>query len=146
MRKHRAAVLVAGTVLAGVSAGVPGSAVADERERPAPSYRMVEEAPTGPPLFLGPARRTIFSDVVVKSGRPVLRGDVSDYRFGEVVVQRKACDTCSWRRHEKVVTGGRGWFRSTISAPRTGSTFWRAKVAPSDGYERSFSAVWETYY
>ena len=86
------------------------------------------------------------SEVVDRDSGLFLRGDVEDYRRGLVVVQRKKCNDCEWRRHEVVRTGERGRFRSRIGAPRRGSAYWRAKVSASDGYAVSCSATWETYY
>ena len=130
-----------------------GTATADEadpgsRPDPRPGYRLA--APSGeepPPLSLvGPVRRQIRSQVVWRDGRLWLRGDVEAWPRRAVQVQRTACESCTWRRHELVWTGRKGGFRSAISAPRTGSTFWRAKVRAADGYARSYSATWETYY
>ena len=108
--------------------------------------RAAEPPPPPPPTFAGPSRRTVHSQVISRHGKLHLRGDVERYSFRPVVVQRKRCPTCAWERHEVVTTGKRGWFRSLIGAPRRGSAFWRAKVPASDGYVRSFSATWQTYY
>ena len=110
----------------------------------APGYRRTGPADDLPPTIA--PRRWITSEVVWRDGRLYLRGDVEDYFGRQVTVQRQRCDTCRWRQHDVVHTGRKGWFRSVIRAPRRGSTFWRATVAPSDGYTRSYSATWETYY
>lgn len=128
-------------------AGAASATEADTRPRTGPAYRMAAPAGEPPPLaMVGPARREIHSRVVWRAGRLSLRGDVESWSVRQVRVQRKSCESCSWRRHEIVRTGRRGGFRSAISAPRRGSTFWRAKVRAADGYARSFSATWETYY
>jgi len=145
-----AAALAATLVTAGTAGAAPQ---APERPVPGwsspgpPTYRMVDPGtqPTAPPSIAAP-RRTITSDVVWRRGKLYLRGDVESYSNRVVAVQKRRCDSCRWRRHELTRTGKWGRFRSAINAPKQGSTFWRAKVAPSDGYARSFSAVWETYY
>lgn len=123
--------------------------------QPAPQYRLAEppetqprtRARSGPGIAAAPApRRDITSEVVARGGRLYLRGDVEAWPRGKVLVQRKACEDCRWRRHERTRTGKHGWFRSRIGAPRHGSTFWRARVGAAGGYSRSFSATWETYY
>ena len=111
-----------------------------------PRFALAAPTPPPPPAFAGPSRRTVHSLVISRHGKLYLRGDVERYSFRSVVVQRKRCQTCAWERHEVVTTGRRGWFRSLIGAPRRGSAFWRAKVRASDGYQRSFSATWQTYY
>ena len=120
--------------------GVPAGTGAGD----APSYRAV--GPVGEPLPTIAPTRSIRSQVVWRNGRLYLRGHVEDYSGRQVAVQRQRCETCRWRPHDVVRTGRRGWFRSTISAPRRGSTFWRATVEASGGYTRSYSATWETYY
>ena len=144
-----AAALAASLATAGAAV-----AAAAPAERPVglrtdtPSYRLVptsdDDGP--PPSLAGPSRRHIFSEVVWRDGELLLRGDVEDYFRRSVRVQRRGCESCTWRRFDTVNTGRRGWFRAAIRAPKNGSTFWRAKVAASDGYGRSFSATWETYY
>jgi len=111
-----------------------------------PSSRAVDTVGPTSLTMLGPPRRSIYSAVVWRAGRLSLRGDVEDYSSREVLVQRKACEACSWRRFDLARTGKRGWFRSRIGAPARGSTWWRARVAASGGYAKSYSATWETYY
>jgi hypothetical protein len=110
-----------------------------------PISRMAAAAPT-PLKALGPPRRSVYSKVVWRDGHLSLRGNVEDYPSRVVLVQRKACGGCSWRGFDLARTGKSSWFRSTISAPAIGSTWWRARVAASDGYATSYSATWETYY
>jgi hypothetical protein len=113
--------------------------------QPVPRFAMVEEPPPPPTLTVS-RRRTVHSEVVARDGKLFLRGDVEDYRRGLVIVQRKKCYDRAWQRHEVVRTGERGRFRSRIGAPKRGSAYWRAKVPASDGYARSYSATWQTYY
>jgi hypothetical protein len=141
-----AAALAATLATAGATTAVradPGP-----RDDRGPSYRQAAAPDTPPPplALLGPAHRRVHSEVVWRSGRLYLRGDVEAWSVRPVQVQRKSCDTCLWRRHAVVWTGRKGGFRSAISAPKRGSTFWRARVRASGGYARSFSATWETYY
>ena len=132
---------------AAVAAPSPAERVLESRTDSTPSYRLaVPSGEPGPPTLAGPSRRDIFSEVVWRDQKLYLRGDVEDYFRRTVTVQRSACDTCRWRRHDVVNTGRRGWFKAVIRAPKNGSTFWRAKVSASDGYGRSYSATWETYY
>ena len=148
MRKFRSAARALGVLLAAapLALAAPSQALAaDDERRLVPRFAMVADPPP-PPAFAGPQRRTIHSEVVERAGRLFLRGDVEDYRRGLVIVQRKKCYDCDWERHEVVRTGDRGRFRSQIGAPKRGSAYWRAKVSASDGYERSYSATWETYY
>lgn len=120
---------------------------ADDGRAPQPRFRMAAPMADPPPTALVVARtRRIHSNVVWRSGRLYLRGDVQSWSGRPVRIQRKECETCSWHRHETTRTGAKGWFRSRITAPRQGSTFWRAKVRAADGYSRSYSAVWETYF
>ena len=126
-----------------------GSAGAAERPSAnptddAPAYRLAQRADDFPPSIA--PTRSITSEVVRRDGRLYLRGDVESYFGRQVVVQRRRCETCRWRAHETVRTGRKGRFRSVIWAPESGSRFWRAKVAASNGYGRSYSATWETYY
>ncbi len=121
----------------------------ETRTADTPAWRMVEPDDAdgdAPPSIAPNPRRQIFSEVVYSRGRLYLRGDVENYFGREVKVQRRLCDACRWRRFDVTRTGKRGWFRAVINAPRSGSTYWRAKVAPSDGYSRSFSATWETHF
>jgi hypothetical protein len=129
---------------------VPGGA-AQARDRELrhelePRFRMSEPAPVTPPLGLAPPSRRITSEVVLRSGRLYLRGDVDDYSRRLLLVQRKRCGGCAWKRHEVVATGRSGWFRARIHVPAEGSDWWRVRVRASDGYVTSYSAVWETYY
>lgn len=110
----------------------------------APQYRAVPSEQ--PPVLTLTLHRPITTEVVVRDDRLILRGHVEDWTRGKVVVQRSACSSCRWRSHDVTRTGSRNRFRSQISAPRRGSTFWRARVAAADGYARSYSATWETYY
>jgi len=144
---------VLGAAALTVALATTGSAGAAE-DRPVPTapstptVRLAapaEGAESGSPALTAAPRR-IVSSVVRRQGRLYLRGDVEAYFGRRVVVQRKGCELCSWRRHDVTRTGKRGWFRSAIRTPKEGSAFWRARVAPSDGYARSFSAVWETYF
>ena len=145
-------VLGAAALAASLATAAPASAAQqhrplDIRTDPTPDYRMVE--PVGdeaPPSIAAPSRRSIFSEVVRRDGRLYLRGDVESWSRRDVTVQRRGCDSCTWRRYDVVSTGRRGWFKSAINAPQEGSTFWRAKVRAADGYARSYSATWETYY
>jgi hypothetical protein len=121
------------------------SFAADDARHVGPRFAMVTPE-TPPPTLVGPQRRTIHSRVVGRGERLVLRGDVEGYSRRRVIVQRKKCHDCGWQRHEVVLTGDHGWFRSRIGAPKQGSTYWRAKVPASNGYVRSYSATWETYY
>ena len=142
-----AAALAASLATAGSAGAAEGGAdrPAWHRADDAPRHRMAE--PAGDPApALAASRRSIYSEVAWRNDRLYLRGDVEAYSGREVLVQRKACSSCRWRAHDVVTTGKKGWFRSVIGAPRHGSTFWRARVAASDGYLRSFSATWETYY
>jgi len=138
-----------GAAALALALATPGPAgAADDRAqvpaRDAPSYRQVGPVAAAPPTIA--PTRWIKSSVVRRDGRLWLRGDVEDYTGRQVAVQRQRCGTCRWRLHDVVRTGRKGWFRSAIRAPRRGSTFWRAKVEPSNGYTRSYSAIWETYY
>ena len=128
-----------------VPAGAAQARDGELRHELEPRFRMSEPAPSSPPLGLAPARR-VDSEVVWRSGRLYLRGDVADYSRGVVMVQRKRCEGCGWKRHEVVTTGRYGWFRSRISAPAKGSDWWRVRVRASGRYVTSYSAVWETYY
>ncbi len=142
-----AAALAASLATAGTASATQQHRMLDTRTDPTPDFRMVE--PTGdepPPSLAGPSRRPIYSEVVTRDGRLYLRGDVESWFRRDVTVQRRGCDACKWRRHDVVSTGRRGWFRSAINAPQQGSTYWRAKVRAADGYARSFSATWETFY
>jgi hypothetical protein len=142
-----AAALAASLATAGTAVAAPSTERPEEsRTGRAPDYRLAVTASGSPPALAGPARRHIHSEVVWRNGRLYLRGDVEDYYRQKVRVQRSGCESCRWRRFDVVRTGRRGWFRSVIRAPRSGSTFWRAKVGASDGYGRSYSATWETYY
>ena len=142
-----AAALAASLATAGTAGAAQQQGPLGSRTEPTPTFRMVE--PTGdepPPSLAGPSRRAIFSEVVRRDGRLYLRGDVESWSRRAVTIQRRGCDSCKWRRHDVVSTGRRGWFRDGINAPQQGSTFWRAKVRAADGYARSFSMTWETYY
>ena len=144
-----AAALAASLATAGtaVAAPAPAERPVELRTDDTPRYRMVATAgDDGSPSLAGSSRRHIFSEVVWRDGKLLLRGDVEDYFRRSVKVQRRGCESCTWRRFDTVTTGRRGRFRSAIRAPEDGSTFWRAKVAASDGYARSYSATWETYY
>ena len=140
-----AAALTASLAIAAPSAAAPPAG--DVRADAPPSHRLVQSADPGQLLAVAAtSRRSIFSEVVWRDGRLSLRGRVEDYSRREVSVQRKACEACHWRRFDVTRTGKRGWFGSRIGAPSSGSTFWRARVAASDGYARSFSATWETFF
>jgi hypothetical protein len=142
-----AAALAASLATAGTAGAAQQHRPLDTRTDPTPSYRMVEPtSDEAPPSLAGPSRRAIFSEVVWRDSRLYLRGDVESWFRRDVTVQRRGCDACKWRRYDVVSTGRRGWFRSVINAPQDGSTFWRAKVRAADGYARSYSATWETYY
>ena len=148
MRICRSAGRALGVVLAAASLALAAPAeaarVAEER-RPAPRFERLAESPP-PSTLAAPRRRTVHSEVLESNGKLFLRGDVERYRRGLVIVQHKKCYDCRWERHEVVRTGERGRFRSQIRAPKRGSAYWRAKVPASDGYARSYSATWETYY
>ena len=147
MTHHLSRALWAAALAASLATAGPAAAAerpAASRTDPAPTFRAVAGAED--PTALASPRRSIYSEVDWRRGRLWLRGDVESYVGGEVLVQRKSCESCTWRPHDVVRTGRKGWFRSVIGAPRKGSTFWRARVAASDGYSRSFSATWETYY
>jgi hypothetical protein len=144
---------VLGAAALAASLATAGAADASERQsaeirtEPRPTYRMVEPADEpAPPALVARSPRHIESQVVTRRGKLVLRGDVESYYGRNVVVQRSHCDSCRWRRYDRVKTNYRGWFRSVIKAPRNGSTLWRAKVRAYGGYARSYSATWETYY
>ena len=131
------------------AAGGEGQArrrVGELRHELEPRYRMSEPAPVPPPTVVPTPHRRVTSEVVWRSGQLYLRGDVEDYSRGLVLVQRKRCEGCDWKRHEVVTSGRYGWFRSRISAPAKGSDWWRVRVRASAGYVTSYSAVWETYY
>ena len=130
--------------LATSGAAVAADDPAETTPTDAPSYRR-SAPPDALPPTIAPTR-WIKSDVVWRDGRLWLRGDVEDYFGRQVAVQRRRCDSCRWRQHDVVHTGRKGWFRSAIRAPRRGSIWWRATVDASDGYTRSYSATWETYY
>ena len=146
MRMFRSAACALGVLLAAapLALAAPSQAAAADERRPAPRFAMVGEPP--PPTLVGTRRRTVHSEVIGRDGKTFFRGDVEAYRRGLVIVQRKKCYDCTWERHDMVRTGERGRFRSRIEAPKRGSAYWRAKVPASDGYERSYSATWETYY
>ena len=144
---YRSAARALGVLLAAapLALAVPAAAApADDARRPAPRVAMVGDPP--PPALTALQVRTIHSKVVSRDGRLILRGDVEKYSRGRVIIQRKKCYDCSWERHEVVRSGVRGRFHSQIGARKRGSTYWRAKVPASDGYARSYSATWETYY
>ena len=133
------------TLVASLAVASPAQAAGDARPSPThPRATIAEAAPL--PAITALSQREVLSRVVVRDGGLSLRGHVEDYRHGRVVIQRKACTSCSWKRKDVVLTSTRGRFHSRITAPPQGSDFWRAKVPASDGYARSFSAVWETYY
>ena len=156
MTRSLASALAAAALTASLAIAAPSGAaeppagtepqVGDVRPDTPPGHRVVLSA--GPELLAlaAASRRSIFSAVVWRDGRLSLRGRVEDYSGRAVSVQRKACEACSWHRFDVTRTGKRGWFGSRIGAPSTGSTFWRARVAASDGYARSFSATWETFH
>ena len=139
--------LLAGPLTAVAGPAVARPAVADDRRTPTVIMHHPRVTPQGPTdLVLALARRTIYSEVVVRDDRLVFRGDVERYFNRRVYIQRKGCVGCDWRRYDVVTTNDRGWFRSEIGAPKRGSAYWRAKVPASDGYARSYSAVWQTHY
>lgn len=140
-------VVALAATLATTSTATAGEGGLGSRRDADPRFRMVAPPDDPPPVGLvGPVRRQVESQVVWRAGRLHLRGDVHAWSFRPVLVQRKSCQACAWRRHEVTWTGRKGAFRSVIGAPRRGSTFWRARVRAADGYAPSFSATWETHY
>ena len=91
--------------------------------------------------------RVVHSDVLRVDGRMVFTMDVSPGHAQRLVaVQKRACArTCPWRTWRWVRTDAAGRARHRITAPRTGSDYWRWMVPPSDGYPRSWSGVWRTF-
>lgn len=90
--------------------------------------------------------RSVSSTVVKVDGNLVLKGRVRPaYVHRVVLVQKRSCKTCAWRRYRRLVTSDASRYRVRIGAPRTGAWFWRAKVPASGGYGVSYSGVWKTF-
>jgi hypothetical protein len=85
--------------------------------------------------------------VVKSSGRLYFRGNV-DPGFAQrwVTIQKKTCQSCSWRTFASVKTNSNGGYSTRVSAPRTGRWYWRSYVPGTDPtFAGSYSSVWFTF-
>lgn len=110
---------------------------------------LVAGAPLTPRATAGAAElptRDLHDTIVRTGGKLIFKGRV-DPGHGPVVIQKKRCRTCAWRRYDVVrTTGDAHYWRVRIYAPRHGHWFWRGYVEAYDGYARSWTGVWRTYY
>lgn len=69
---------------------------------------------------------------VIRKGRAFYVGDVNPGWAGRpVVIQRRTCPTCAWKRFTQVRTDRSGRYAAHVGAPRKGSWWFRSKVAAS---------------
>jgi hypothetical protein len=67
-----------------------------------------------------------------RSGRLYYQGNVDPGWGGKgVVIQKKACKSCSWKGFKTVRTNRKGGYSARIYAPNSGNWYWRAKVKAS---------------
>ena len=104
----------------------------------------VHRASTAPSARALP-RRDLHDTVVKRQGKLIFKGRV-DPGHGPVVIQKKTCRACAWRKFKVVsTTGDLNQWRVRIYAPRNGYWFWRGFVKAYGGYAKSKTGVWRTY-
>jgi hypothetical protein len=75
-----------------------------------------------------------------KPSRIDLAGSVTPlYGHQRVVVLRKTCKKCTWRKFASPMTDGKGHYRVRLSVPRTGSHYFIARAAASKKLALSYS-------
>lgn len=85
--------------------------------------------------------------VVKSSGRLYFRGNVDPgYAQRWVTIQKKTCQSCSWRTYTQLKTNSNGGYSTRVSAPRTGRWYWRSYVpGTTPTFASSYSSVWFTF-
>lgn len=96
-------------------------------------------------LPLGVARR--FKESITKRTLVFKGRIVPSYARKAIVIQRKTCATCSWKRYAKVRTDKRSRWSKKLTAPRGfGQRWYFRAVAPGGAqYLQSYSRVAETF-
>ena len=92
--------------------------------------------------------RKIADRGVKRNGRLLLKGKVApSWKHKNVIVQRKLCKAkrCDWKTYTVDRTNQRGQFRARVSAPRTGSWFYRVKVRGTTKYVTSYGTTYRAY-
>ncbi|GAB2872441.1 hypothetical protein [Nocardioides pacificus] len=101
--------------------------------------------PSSATRSLGVARR--FNESITKRTL-IFRGRiVPSFARKAVVIERRTCATCKWKRYAKVRTDGRSRWSKKVAAPRSVGQRWyfRAVTPGSKQYIKSYSRTAETF-
>lgn len=124
-------------LLAMTLAGSPADAAARQAEKAAQPSVAAKALP----------KRNLNDRLVQRNGKLFMRGKVSPaYKKRIIVVQRKTCKSCSWKRVARVRTNSKSVFIYQMGAPRRGNWFFRAYAPKFNGYGKSWSNyIYKTY-
>lgn len=90
-------------------------------------------------------KRTISTKVTQKGQQLFIGGHVgpgNKYRKRVVIVQKKECKKCKWKRVNRGKTNGKSNYRLKIHVKHDGKKdFFRVKTKKGGGYKASFSRV-----
>lgn len=123
-----AALLVAGALSTGATAG-------------AAPKRIIDEIP--------PKTNQVSYNAFKLKGtvtEPQLDGTAIPYANQKVKILKKSCGTCSWKTVKKVKTNDSGVFKTRIFAPERGRWKWRSKVDNSNGYGNTKGEIWTLFF
>ncbi|MGL5823740.1 MAG: hypothetical protein ACRCYU_02710 [Nocardioides sp.] len=112
--------LVIGSVSAGAATGPAKTSVA------------------GPLAFKTLPKRNLNDRLVNKPTGAIIKGNVNPGWAGKnVVIQRATCDGCAFEKFAKVRTNSSGGWKYKLSAPATGSWYWKGYVKRTRKYGKS---------
>ncbi|MFZ2504032.1 MAG: hypothetical protein WAW88_15330 [Nocardioides sp.] len=134
----RLVTLVTGAGLALSLGAVPAQArTAEAMARPAAAPSASKALPL----------RNLNDKLVRRGGKLIMHGKVRPaYKRKIIVIQRAKCDGCTFRKVDRVRTNSRSVFNYRMSAPRSGSWYYRAFAKKQGGYAKSWTNyVYQTY-